>query len=62
MLCLIFSKSYTLTDYLLSKLWTQGFYSLTNKSNIIADSIVLESAFGTFFYTIDNNVEFTVRT
>ena len=60
MLCLIFS--YTLTDCLLSKLWTQGFYSLTNKSNIIADSIVLGSALGTFFYTIDNNLEFTVRT
>jgi len=27
-----------------------GFYSLTNGSNIIADSIVLGSTFGTFFY------------
>ena len=39
-----------------------GFYSLTNGSNIIADSIVLGSTFGTFFYTIDNNVEFAFRT
>ena len=37
------SLTHAVTDCLLGKLRTQGFYSLTNGSNIIADSTVLGS-------------------